>query len=702
MKSKLTCVLVALMPLGCFIGCQQNAANNTPTAFSSGDVAEASPQQAATKQESDSSGADSKEVADERDLDRASWEPTKGERSEDGLMTYRSHKGVLRVDLTAKQTTVKFGDTQYQGTPFNGDYAGPLLRVRRGDTIHVRLNNQLRSSTNLHFHGLGVSPLPPADDVLMEIASGEQYEYVLQIPITEESGLFWMHSHDHGRSQRQVMNGLSGTLIIEGQLDPFPQLKGIKERVLVLKDTIPGKDGRLPRDFSLSDPIIRTVNGQVNPTLEIRPNEVQFWRVANQSANLYYKLALEGHELHVLARDGMRTTKLLPTNEYLIPPASRVEFLVVGGKAGTYKFATADMDTGPDGDQYKGATIATMVCKGDTVDPIKLPTPDQFPAIDEIATQKVDHTREVVFTENNKAHEFYVDGKMFDPKRVDTRIPLGSVEEWTITNNTKELHVFHIHQGDFLVTKINGEAQEANGLRDTVSVPTGGSLTLKMDFTEPFICGRFVYHCHLMEHEDAGMVAVAEVYDPTFPKDNYDDFYSYVPHLPTLEIKKLAGPFELRDQSNRAVSQQDLSGNYSLVTFGYTTCTGSCTTAVPNMVRATNKLKESGLEITPYLVSVDPQRDSVAAMEDYAKRFDGLVALTGSAAQVEQAAIAFGVLYRPRPLPDRDTYSVLHSPDIFLLDPDGNFVASFRDNVASEKITQRVRLIMEGAKVAMK
>ena len=121
---------------------------------------------------------------------------------------------------------------------------------------------------------------------------------------------------------------------------------------------------------------------------------------------------------------------------------------------------------------------------------------------------KVDRRRTVTFSENAAGSAFFINGRRFSHHRIDERVKLGAVEEWTIRNISGEQHPFHIHQGDFQVTKINGRPVSAHGLQDTVPLPQHGSVTMRMHFK---IAGTFVFHCHILAHEDAGMMAVVRV-----------------------------------------------------------------------------------------------------------------------------------------------------------------------------------------------
>jgi FtsP/CotA-like multicopper oxidase with cupredoxin domain len=332
--------------------------------------------------------------------------------------------------------------------------------------------------------------------------------------------MYWYHSHRHERAQRQVMGGLSGGLVIEGVLDPFRDLAGIRERVMLLKDIQVTAQGTVPEDIDPSATSIRMVNGQVNPTLTIRPGETQFLRIANIGSDLYYKIRLEGHFFYEIARDGNRHTQIVTTDELLIPPSSRSEVLIQGAARGTYAMRALAFDTGPAGDSYPETVLATLVSQGDGETPIVLPT--TLPTVEDLRNLAVNRKRTITFTESADGNTFYIDSgagsKQFDPNRVDSTIESGTVEEWTVLNATQELHVFHIHQTDFQVTEVDGVAQPFRGHQDTVNVSfqasdtaPPGQVKMLIDFRQPLIVGKFVYHCHILEHEDGGMMAVAEV-----------------------------------------------------------------------------------------------------------------------------------------------------------------------------------------------
>ncbi len=419
-----------------------------------------------------------------------------------------SSNGMLSATLTAGTTMVRIGDRAVLAGVYNGLYVPPTLRVRPGDTIKLKLVNRLGMPTNLHYHGLEVSPLGRSDNVFVHVGTNEVFDYEVATPRNHSAGLYWYHAHQHGLSESQVGGGMSGGLIVDGILDPFPVLKGIKERVMLLKDSAINGDAIGQKD----DPArsTRTLNGLINPTVKIRPGETQFWRIGNIGANAYYRLELEGHTLYTIAQDGNRLNQIVELKEIVLPPSSRVEVLVRGGAPGTYKFRSLAFDTGPQGDQNPEVTLATVIAEGPAQQPIPLPA--KLPPVADLRKQPVAHEREIVFSEG--PGQFFINGKQFDMDRVDTTVNLGDVEEWTIRNASDEMHTFHIHQLDFQVVEVNGRPVPFIGVQDNVNVPVRGVVKILVPFTDPVIVGKFVYHCHILSHEDKGMMAVIEVKVP--------------------------------------------------------------------------------------------------------------------------------------------------------------------------------------------
>jgi FtsP/CotA-like multicopper oxidase with cupredoxin domain len=429
-----------------------------------------------------------------------------------GLETFRdpavvaTQDGVLKLTLTAARGLAQVGGRRVMAQVYNGDYLPPTLRVQPGDVVRVRLVNRLEETTSLHFHGLSVSPRGNADNVFLRVAPGGAQDYEIRIPATHAPGLYWYHSHAHGRSDEQVRNGMSGALIVEGLLDPFPELRDVPEHVLLLKDAQIG-DGEIVRR-GIGDDAIRTVNGTLNPTITLHPGETQLWRIGNVGADMYYLLTLDGHRFYEVARDGARLGRLVPERQLLLEPGAREEVLVQAAGPGTYALRTAGFDTGPQGNHYPGAVLATVRVEGAAVPPLALPK-QLLPVAD--LRRHITDRRTIVFSESADGDTFFVDGRTFDPNRTDTRVTLGAIEEWTIRNESGELHDFHIHQTHVQVTEVNGVPQRFDGYQDIVNVPVHGEVKVIVPFTDPAIVGRFVYHCHLLSHEDKGMMATIEV-----------------------------------------------------------------------------------------------------------------------------------------------------------------------------------------------
>ena len=180
-----------------------------------------------------------------------------------------SRDGGLELTLSAARAPVEIAGRRVSAQVFNGSYLPPTLRVQRGDVVRLRLINALDETTNLHMHGLAVSPLGNSDNVFLHVAPGRTQGYEIRIPATHSPGLYWYHPHPHGRSDEQVRNGMSGALIVEGLLDPFPELREVPEHLLLLKDAQIGGGQIVHR--GIGDDAIRTVNGLRDPTITLRP-----------------------------------------------------------------------------------------------------------------------------------------------------------------------------------------------------------------------------------------------------------------------------------------------------------------------------------------------------------------------------------------------------------------------------------------------
>lgn len=426
---------------------------------------------------------------------------------------------------------------------FNGQPDAPTLRLSPGDQLNITYINDLPSTppekclagpcmdmTNLHFHGLMISPKAPQDDVLDMIAMpGKSLHYTVQIPKDHPPGLYWYHTHPHGESYRQALDGMSGALVIEGIQAYFPEVVGLPERILVVRGRSVGDDSQsaalkervhLSSDVCGAEPEtpneIMTVNGSVRPQIEIAPGERQLWRVVNASADRYLDLQLEGQTFEILALDGMpiaQRDRDHPTriaDHILLPPAGRLEAIVTGPKAGTNgRLLSRCVDTGPDGDPNPSMVLADIVPRRAAGSLQRIRESSQKPelkTLDLAAEEKAPPCFVVTFTEDKKG--FYINGEKFAPDAPPmVRAKVGSFQHWRIVNATGEVHPMHIHQVHFLAYAENDKPIANPVWLDTVNVPYGGSVDVIMDFTDPVIRGMSVFHCHLLNHEDKGMMA---------------------------------------------------------------------------------------------------------------------------------------------------------------------------------------------------
>lgn len=486
-----------------------------------------------------------------------------------------------RADYTLRvqKRRLPFPGAAEQGGPrevelltYNGQLVGPTIRVRRGTTLNIKLINELPEAdqpaaqapldqadpphdlytTNLHTHGLHVSPSGHSDNVFREVPPGASFQYTIKIPADHPSGTFWYHPHNHGSVAYQLGNGMAGALIVEGgppagpvpDLDRVPEIAQAKERILVLQQLIlrTGKDGvgrADPRDnYAEPDPKafqVTAVNGGVLPTYTIHPREVQRWRLVSAAREgstelRWYDDRGQGvNSLHFyeIAVDGLATGKLTPRHSVTMYPGSRRDLLVKGPeRPGTYFLVSLEENETPGANEKLIVHyVAKLIVEG-ADRPMPFPTAGQlapckpFASIDPAECQV---KRNVVLSYDSKKNLYHINGLSFSDQTAPFQPLLGSAEEWTITaveppeGSENEPHPFHIHVNPFELVRIENTrtnvAFDVGEWRDTVAVEPGKKVTIRLRFRD--FPGKTVFHCHTLDHEDQGMMSTFEIVDPS-------------------------------------------------------------------------------------------------------------------------------------------------------------------------------------------
>jgi FtsP/CotA-like multicopper oxidase with cupredoxin domain len=307
-----------------------------------------------------------------------------------------------------------------------------------------------------------------------------------------------------------MLGGMSGGIVIDGSERLFPILQGLPERFLFIKQA------------ELAEREFVSINGQSNPTVPIRPGEMQFWRIANIGATLFIRFRIEAMPLYVLATDGHPLSRPRKMTEFFVGPGERIDAIAIGPPAGEYSMHTIAFQNEawhqtPDPAQQMATIVSAGAAgSGDATEVLRQRVKGAR-WIDEVRAAPIARRRTLDYSRTPDRKTFMIDGRTMDENRVDQTVRLGDTEEWTIVNTDQQYHSFHIHQTAFLVTEVNGVPQDEDSLRDTFSIPPAtdrgppSSLKVVIPFTDPVIVGRFVYHCHAVDHEDKGMMGVIEV-----------------------------------------------------------------------------------------------------------------------------------------------------------------------------------------------
>lgn len=443
---------------------------------------------------------------------------------------YASKDGLLDISLGANYGPVSLAGQQVNLLNYNGQVPGPLLEARPGDRVRIRFTNNLSQPTNLHYHGLHIPPTGTADNVFLEVPPGETFNYEFSIPKNHPGGTFWYHPHLHGLVAEQVSGALAGLLVVRGELDEIPEVRDAKEQFLVLQDFELGSGGRLVTPNPMErmtgrEGSLITVNGEINPSLSIQEGGLLRLRLLNASVSRFYRLSLEEHPFYLIATDGGAVERPIELKEILLTPGERVEVLVRGDREpGQYRLLHLPYDRGGmmmgggmmgrgmmggrTGRGSSSGVLATLTYSDRASTPLPLPAKllpvEQLPEPKMVRSFLLNHGMAP-----GMGMVFLINGKMFGHDRIDTSVQLNDVEDWELTNNGVMDHPFHLHVNHFQVISRNGILEGDRSWKDTVLVKTGEVVRIRVPFRD--FTGKTVYHCHILDHEDLGMMGELEI-----------------------------------------------------------------------------------------------------------------------------------------------------------------------------------------------
>jgi FtsP/CotA-like multicopper oxidase with cupredoxin domain len=422
---------------------------------------------------------------------------------------------VVELELTAAPGRLELlPGTESDVLAYNGTVPGPTLEVMEGDSVVVRFRNQLDEPTTIHWHGLHI-PFRADGSPFHPVAPGGTYTYTFRIP-EGTAGTYWYHPHPHERTTYQIGMGLFGALIVR---DPDDPLAGLPEKLLVIADNRFADDGaisfpepgtreaRIDEENGREGDVI-LVNGQRRPTIPIRAGELQRWRVLNASGARVVRLAIPGHTFLHVGSDGGLFERPVEREEIVLANTERAELLVLGeGDPGDH----AVLEDRP----YDRYRPLTRPAGWDTT---RVLAELRYDESARVATPEIaDRLRPVEPLDEASATAVRVmrlgqgriNGRVMDMDRVDVAARMGATEIWEIRNLVGMDHPFHLHGFRFQVLSRNGEPVPYRSWKDSVNVPKRETVRFIVRYDD--YPGKWMFHCHIVDHEDQGMMGILEV-----------------------------------------------------------------------------------------------------------------------------------------------------------------------------------------------
>jgi FtsP/CotA-like multicopper oxidase with cupredoxin domain len=448
----------------------------------------------------------------------------------------QSRDGFLDVALEANSGTISLGQQQGKLMSYQGIIPGSRLEACPGDTVRIRFTNQLSQPTNLHYHGLHIPSTGSADNIFLSIPPREAMTYEFTLPRNHPAGTFYYHPHLHGMVAEQVFAGLGGIFVVRGDLDEVPEIRAAQEEFLFLKDFALDANRLIPPPGHMDSMQGRegnfvTVNGQIKPTLSIPAGGLLRLRIVNASTSRFYRLALEDHPFYLIATDGGAIAQPMELSELVLTPGERAEVLVKGDRpARQYRLLNLPYDRGGMGMMGMGnmdrmmagrspapPQLATVSYRG-SVSPLPLPKEILPVAVlpEPMRTRRIELSMLMGNASGMPMNQgmgvkFLFNNQSFDPNRVDSIVKLSTVEDWDLVNLDPDgmEHPFHLHVNPFQVVSRNGQPAPYRSWKDTVRVGKNETVRIRIPFRD--FAGKTVYHCHVLDHEDLGMMGIVEM-----------------------------------------------------------------------------------------------------------------------------------------------------------------------------------------------
>lgn len=445
--------------------------------------------------------------------------------------------GTFKARLSAAPAVARYAEGL--DTPilaYNGTSPGPLIEVVEGDRVEIAFSNDIGGEeSTIHWHGMPV-PADQDGNPMDPVASGASRTYAFDLG-EGSAAAYWYHPHPHGRTAEQVYRGLAGAFVVKPKIDPIPAEYG--DTVLMFTDLRLAADGTMPASTMadmmngrVGDHVL--VNGQRNPSLAVKRGERRRLRLYNATNARFLRMTFENAAMVVVGSDGGLLEAPVAVDEILLAPAERAEIVVTFETAGTAVLRTLAYDRGwmgpgkPDDADMALLTAAVAAAEAAPMSPLPARlrniAPLGAPTVSRrfVLTEAMEMGGEPPAAAGHGGHmmadaggmrmEFLINGAAFDMDRVDIEAKAGEVEMWEVVNAADMDHPFHVHGTQFQIVETEKAGTTSKpaypAWKDTVNVARGQTVRLLLRQDRP---GRRMYHCHILEHEQLGMMGVVDV-----------------------------------------------------------------------------------------------------------------------------------------------------------------------------------------------